>query len=199
MMDDVGNDAQRSIGRWFFDAAVLLAIASAVLKFVDDQGEPGLRFALLAVVMFVPRWVDVPAPFAAAAALCLLTATWASVQHWYRGVPLADEIVHLFTPASVAAAAFFWLVQQRVLPDVGPGSRSLRGWSPVLWVTLLGVLTAVVWEFYEWVVEQFSPRGMLVGYTDTVLDLAAGTAGSVVAGGLVLGWLHHQASQTAGS
>lgn len=38
------------------------------------------------------------------------------------------------------------------------------------------------------VVEQVTPQGMHVGYTDTVSDLLAGLLGSLVAGALALWW-----------
>lgn len=57
-------------------------------------------------------------------------------------------------------------------------------------MTTAGVTAAVVWEFYEWVIEQVNPTGMTVGYTDTVVHLFAGTVGSLAAaaGALVLWW-----------
>lgn len=108
--------------------------------------------------------------------------------HWYRQILPADEVIHVLTPGSLAATAYFFLANLRVLPDARESSRRLRSWTPVLWVTLTGMSAAVLWEFYEWVVEQFSPAGMRVGYTDTVVDLAAGAVGSLIAGFLVHAW-----------
>ena len=175
-------------GRWIFDAAVLIALVSAVAMVVTGRWEGAVRFALMAGFMLAARGGGAPAPFAAAFAVFLLLATWASVLHWYRQIEQFDVLVHVLTPGSLAAVAYFSLVHARLLPRASAPSGRLRSWAPVLWVTLVGVTAAVLWEFYEWVIEQINPRGMIVGYTDTVLDLLAGLLGSLAAGGLVLAW-----------
>ena len=191
MSTDAKTTSATRAGRWLFDAAVALVLVSAVFQLVTAHWEPAVRFVLLALIILSARWGNVPAMFAAAFAWLLLLAAWASVQHWYRDIRPADEVIHFLTPGSLAAAAYFVLVHQRMLPAPNETIGVLRSWAPVLWVTLVGVLAAVLWEFYEWVVEQLSPKGILVGYTDTVLDLLAGTLGSLTAGFLVLWWARH--------
>lgn len=185
------NAVETKVGRWIFNAAVLVAVASGIYQFLQDQGEPGFRFAVLALIMAGTRWGEVPAPFAAAFAAFSLLATWASVEHWYRDIAWADEVIHFLTPGSLAAAAYFLLAHLRVMPDADESRERLRSWTPVFWVTLVGVFAAVLWEFYEWVIEQVSAGGMIVGYTDTIGDLCAGMLGSAVAGVLALWWSHH--------
>lgn len=188
MLTDEQTRTHQRVGRWIFDAAVLIAVASAGFYFMTGSIEAGVRFVILAGIMLVARWGEVPPMFAGAFAGFLLLAAWASVHHWYRQIVFADEVIHVLTPGSLAAAAYFLLAHLRVMPDADESRRALRDWTPVLWVTLTGVAAAVLWEFYEWVVEQFSPKGMHVGYTDTVVDLAAGMLGSLIAGVLVLHW-----------
>lgn len=53
----------------------------------------------------------------------------------------------------------------------------------VLVVTLLGATTALLWEIYEWLAENYLFSRIPVGYDDTIGDLANGTLGSLVAGG----------------
>ncbi|MGY1709316.1 hypothetical protein ACI8AC_07360 [Geodermatophilus sp. SYSU D00758] len=178
----------RSVGRAIFAFAILLALASAVGKGVVGDWEAALRFAGVAVLMYLPRASDVPPSFAAAFATFLLLATWASVQHWYRDFSWFDVLVHFLTPGSLAAVSYFALVHWRLMPTVVAPPERLRPWAPVVWVTAVGLAAATLWEFYEWVVEQISPAGMIVGYTDTIVDLFAGMLGSLVAGLLVLQW-----------
>ncbi len=188
MASDTRASTLRKSGSWIFDLAVVAAVASSAFFFLDDRGEPGVRFIMLALIMLGTRWGNVPTPFAAAFASFMLLATWASAQHWYRDVPWADEVIHVLTPGSLAAAAYFMLAHLCVMPDLNQSREYLRSWTPVFWVTIVGVFAAVLWEFYEWVIEQFNPSGMGVGYTDTVLDLFAGMIGSLVAGLLALWW-----------
>lgn len=188
----------RKSGLWIFGCAVVVAVASGIYVFLDDRGEPGVRFGILALIMLGTRWGNVPAPFAAAFACFMLLATWASVEHWYRDIRLADEVIHFLTPGSMAAALYFLLVNFRMMPGPRESRAHLRSWVPVFWVMIVGVFAAVLWEYYEWVVEQFNPSGMRVGYTDTVLDLVAGTLGSLTAGLLVLWWAHRHDREPTG-
>ena len=186
------------LARWIFDAAVLAAVASGAWMAVQGNWDAVVRFAVIAGFMVAARAADVPPTFAAAFAALVLLATWAAVQHWYRQLTHFDVLVHFLTPGSLAAVVYFVLVSARLLPAVRSSSPHLRSWAPVVWVTLAGVAAAVVWEFYEWVVEQIHPGGMIVGYTDTVVDLLAGTLGSLTAGVLVLWWgRRHDRSRTA--
>jgi uncharacterized membrane protein len=179
----------RRAGRWIFDLALLVAVGSALWMAVNGQWEPAFRFAVVSGLMAAPRAADVPAPFAGAFAVFLLLATWASVEHWYRRIPQFDVLVHVLTPGSLAAVGFFALVHWRLMPPVSDYHPALRSWAPVVWVTAVGLSAAVIWEFYEWGVEQVMPADMqLVGYTDTIVDLFAGLLGSVAAGVLVLRW-----------
>lgn len=175
-------------GRLIFNVALLMAVASAVWNGVGGDWDATFRFAAMGGFMLAARAADVPMPFAAAFAVLLLLATWAAVRHWYQQVSHFDVLVHYLTPGSMAAVVYFVLVSASLLPTARGVSPQLRSWAPVTWVAGVGISTAVLWEFYEWVIEQVNPAGMSVGYTDTVVDLFAGTLGSLTAGGLVLWW-----------
>ncbi|MGQ1838884.1 hypothetical protein ACT4S2_10540 [Kocuria turfanensis] len=180
-------------GSWVFGVAVAAAVSSAVGLGLMQRWDGMLRFAAVTVVLLLTRRAKVPTGFVAAFAVLVLLAMWGSVQHWYAQIPHFDTVVHVLTPGGLAAVAYFLLVDARLLPDARETRAPVRGWAPVLWVGLVGTTAAVLWEYYEWVVEQISPAGMLVGYTDTVVDLFAGMCGSLVAGILVLRWARHRA------
>lgn len=78
---------ESTTGRVIAAAALVVAVASAAYQFVNDQGEPGIRFVLLALLTGLIWWGRVPAVFAAAFGVFTLLAAWASVEHWYRGIP----------------------------------------------------------------------------------------------------------------
>lgn len=187
------------VSSWIFVAAVVVAVLSAAAMGLGGRWEAAFRFVVVAGVMVVARRAEVPTRFAAAFAVLVLLAMWGSVQHWYRSPGEVDTLVHFLTPGSLAAVAYFVLVQVRLLPDAREPASSTRGWAPVVWVGTTGTTLAAVWEYYEWVVEQINPAGMIVGYTDTVVDLIAGTLGSVVAGALVVQWARHRSGRTGPS
>ncbi|WP_337060248.1 hypothetical protein [Kineococcus sp. G2] len=182
--DPQAGDARR-IGRWILDLALLVAAGSIAVMLVSGRWEEAVRFGLVLAAIVAARLAAVPPSFAGAFSVFVLLAMWAGVQHWYRAISWFDVVVHFLTPGSIAAVAYYVLVQWRLMPGPRDVPAHLRSWAPVLWTTLTGVTIAVVWEFYEWTVEQFSPQGMIVGYTDTVVDLLAGLSGSLVAGLLV--------------
>lgn len=165
-------------------------VLSAVVVGVGAQRwDKVLGFALLAAIVVVLCRREVPVPVAAACAACLLVAQWGTVLNWYASPWPVNAVVHFVTPGSVAAVVYFLLVQARLYPAAtGPG-HGLRRWAPVLWVSTAGVSVAVLWEFYEWTAGALAPH---VGYTDTIVDLFAGTLGSLTAGLLVAGWAHRQ-------
>lgn len=174
-------------GRWLVVLAVAAGVASAVLVGVQGQWESAIRFTLVTLALVAARQVT-PAPFAAAFSVFLLVATWMTAEHWYRSTGQVDEAVHFLTVGALATVGYFALVRARLLPE--PSSApGLRRWAPAIWVLLAGVTGAVLWEFYEWTVEELAPDQMAaVGYTDTIADLMAGMLGSLAAGALVVRW-----------
>lgn len=179
-------------GRWITDAAVLAAVVSVAASAALLGWEPALRFAVIMALLLYVRRGDVPPPFAAAFGTLVLVATWASVRHWYREVEHFDLVVHLLAPGALAGAACFVAVAWRWLPPFPPARSRARAGAPILWTTVLGTTAAVVWELYEWVVELWASRTVIVGYTDTIADLAAGMLSSLAAGVLVTRWVRHR-------
>ena len=182
------------VSSWIFIAAIVVAVLSAVGMGLGERWEAAFRFVVVAAVMLVARKAEVPVRFTAAFAVLVLLAMWGSVQHWYRSPGEVDTLVHFLTPGALAAVSYFVLVQARVLPDARDRTLNTRPWAPIVWVGLTGTTAAAVWEYYEWVIEQINPAGMIVGYTDTVVDLIAGTLGSAVAGAFVVQWARHHSS-----
>lgn len=191
------TEGRTGSAHWIFDLALLAAGAGAVWMAVTGNWDGALRFAVIAGAMLATRGADVPRPFAGVFAVLLLLATLASVLHWYRSIWQFDVLVHFLTPGSLAAVTYFALVHAELLPPARGPSPALRSWAPVLWVTLVGTTAAVVWEFYEWIVEQLAPDYMVVGYADTLVDLLAGMLGSLVFGALVLTWARRRAADPA--
>lgn len=175
-------------GRYFVYAAMAVAVVSAVLMAFQADWDSAFRFALIFALMVAARSRDVPSPFVGAFAVFILLATWATAAQWYREIWWSDIVIHFFAPGSTAAVLYFLFADARLVPDVRQGLHQLRPWSPAFLTLVIGTTTAVVWEFYEAVVEQVAPQFMLVGYADTIIDLLAGALGSLAAGALVVAW-----------
>lgn len=189
--DDPAPDAPRRLGIVVFATAVIASLVSAAALFSIGRWEDGVRFTVVTLAMLAPLVGEVPVPFFSAFAAFVLFATWAAVQHWYEAINRLDVVVHVLTPGSLAAVLYFVLASHRLQPDPSEAERG-NPRAVVLAVTLVGTGVAVVWELYEWVMEQVSPQYMRVGYSDTVGDLLAGMVGSMLAGAFILWWLGRQ-------
>ncbi len=139
-----------------------MAVVNAIWLAVAGNWDGVFRFAVVAGFMLAARGADMSPPFAAAFAVFLLLATWASVQHLYRQIPQFNVLVHVLTPGSLAAVAYFVLVRAALLPGVRSSTPQRRSWAPVVWVVVVGVTAAVFWEFNEWGFEQVAPSSMRV-------------------------------------
>lgn len=178
----------RTLGTGVFFLAVGALAVSGVVLAVDQQWGGAARLVGMASVLLLSSRARVPMAFLGLCAVSVLVATWAAVWRWYAAVPFLDEAVHVVAPGGIAAVGYFLLSRAELMPDVRDRPVPYRSWAPVLWVGMVGTTTAVLWEFYEWILEQVSPQGMIVGYTDTVGDLLAGASGAVLAGFLVVWW-----------
>lgn len=147
--------------------AIVLLSGVVVLLFL---GSGAIAFFLVFVILLIPRWAKIAAPFDAAACLTMLIACWARQQHWYASVPWADEAVHFVTPASVAVATYLVIAKLELLPGPRETLSGAKTVSLAFLVTCLGLAIATVWELFEWVANQFAPEQTLVGYTDTISD-----------------------------
>lgn len=178
----------RTAGAWTFFLAVGALTLSGIVQALEGQWGGAFRLVGTAGILLLVSRVRVPMLFLGLCAVSVLVATWAAVWRWYPAVPFLDEAVHVVAPCSMAAVSYFLLARARLLPDVRQPDGPYRTSAPVLWVGMVGTTIAVLWEYYEWLLEQVSPRGLIVGYTDTVGDLLAGTIGAAAAGLLVLWW-----------
>ncbi len=169
--------------------ATLASAGSGVAVLLRGRWEPAIRFLLIAVlVVLARREGSVPKRFAGAFGLFALFAGWARGERWFEPGGKLDIPVHFLTVGSTAAVVYFLLAGWSVLPDLRREQARWGRAAPVLWVTMIGATVAVVWEFYEWSIDQFAPASVIVGYTDTIGDLLMGILGSACAGWLVTVW-----------
>lgn len=181
-------DRTALLARRAADVLRAAVIASGMLMVGFGNFGAAGGFAVVFLVLLSTRALKVPAPFDAAFCLALLAAMWAAAQQWYSTVVWVDEVVHLFATGATAAAGYLMLAQVQLLPGVEEQLEVARRASLVLLLTVFGLGVAAVWEFLEWLGQQVAPQDMHVGYTDTILDMMLGGAGSLVAGVLLLLW-----------
>lgn len=170
------------------DLLRVLALVSVLVTVPTEPTEVPLRFGLMFALLLVTRVIAMPRPFDAALAALLLLSGWASAAGWYFEHPWIDIPIHFALTGASAAMLYFALARLDLLPKPHQPSLRRNVGAVVLVVTLLGGTTAVVWEIYEWLAATFVQSRMLVGYDDTIGDMANGLVGSVVAGLLMAWW-----------
>ncbi|MGW0496018.1 hypothetical protein ACWD0Z_11450 [Streptomyces sp. NPDC003007] len=156
---------------------------AVVLALVSRDG--AVMLTLLFLALLVPRLTRLPALVDLLVCAVLTWATWSTVVHWYRVADWYDTLVHSVTPGVVAVALHLLLSRWRLVP--APADRTLRRAAGPLITAAVGATVAVLWELYEGLATQVFHAHIPVGYTDTLVDLAVGLGGSVVAG-IALTW-----------
>jgi hypothetical protein len=160
----------------------LLRGAALVSVVVGTVADGFIGFALFMLVLggvMVPRALGAPTFLDVAYCGALLFGAWAAQLDWYVRVGWLDVAVHAGATALIAVIGYVAARRARLFPADLP--------RPGVWVVTacLGVSLAVLWEFGEWLGHTFLDERIQVGYDDTMGDLAAALAGSVL-GALVL-------------
>lgn len=163
------------------DLLRVAAAASVVVGLLWSGGVAGALFFLVLGGTVLPRALEVPVALDVAFCAAILFAGWAAELDWYLAVGWLDVVVHAAVTGLVAALGHVALVRVGAIAPVGAGDLPRPRLGSAVLTTALGIALATLWEFGEWFGHaRLDPR-IQVGYTDTMGDLLAGTAGAVVA------------------
>ncbi|PZR54391.1 hypothetical protein DNL40_04300 [Xylanimonas oleitrophica] len=175
------------------DVVRAVAAVSVVVGLARFGVIAGALFLLVLGGAFLARALALPTALDVGFGGTMLVAAWAAQLDWYLAISWLDLVVHAVATGLVAAVAHRLLVRLGAAPpvegpplDAPPVRRERR---PRLGAGVLtaaaGTALATLWELGEWAGYTYLDSRIQVGYDDTVGDLAAGTAGAVVAGVLV--------------
>lgn len=170
----------RGAGEYLADAVRVLGVLSVVAAVIWWEPVDVAVVALSLLGVFLPRFLGARPALDAPFAIVVLVASWSSVLDLYTTVVGWDVVVHFFTNGFVAAMAYLLLARVGVLPAVIDSRYPTV--AAISIATALGFTAGVVWEFAEWAGHTFVDESIFVAYADTIGDLAAGGAGSLLAG-----------------
>jgi hypothetical protein len=162
-------------------ALLVGTIGAALLSSLADAA----LFALVFVLLLLPRFARIPKPFDLAVCVLLPLATLATTADWYQRFAWTDWVMHCLATGAVAAAAYLMLAGTRLLPPLRDQRRSIT----VSLTVTIGLTIGVVWEFVEWFFLEVLSVPVGVGYGDTIADLAMDTLGSLLAGLAIVAWI----------
>ncbi|GAB1692911.1 hypothetical protein [Krasilnikovia sp. M28-CT-15] len=186
-MDATTQNALRAVGV-AADLARAAALCALLWALIVWSPPNVARFAVVLALLLVPRIAGLARPFDAAFGWTMMLATGAEAAGWYATIAWIDWVIHCVTTGAVAAMAVLVSARVGLMPALqDPTPRRHRAWL-VLVTTTTGMSIGVLWEFYEWVTSQVFGIPMVVGYTDTIADLAMDSLGSMIAGVMVTVW-----------
>ncbi|MDM7831456.1 hypothetical protein [Cellulomonas edaphi] len=162
------------------DVVRLLAVVSVVAGTWRSGVVGAALFLLVLGGCVLPLALRLPAGLDAAYCATLLFAAWAAQLDWYVAIPGLDVVVHAVATGLIAVVATVALARWGAV--VAPTGRARVGVAVV--VVGIGAVASVLWELGEWAGHTFLDDRIQVGYSDTLGDLAAGVAGSVIAAAL---------------
>lgn len=178
--------------RWIADSVRILAVLSVVAG-AGWLGVPAvLGLTTMAAGLLFLRVFRLAGPFDAAFCVTIFIATWSGLIGLYRAISWWDLAVHFVTIGAVAAALYLILARSNVTPST---KRSFSTRSIVVLSFSLGLTVAVLWEFIEWIGNRYITELIMVGYDDTIGDLAVGGAGAALAGVALALWTSRAAQQ----
>lgn len=170
--------------------AALLSCVAAAVWFGPAEV---FRFVAVFLGLLLPRWANAPAGFDFSFGLTVLVAAWIGVLGWYEALRWWDVGVHFLATGAIAAMAYFVCSRFGIVPGIRETAVPHRSARLVVLPLAFGVATAAWWELWEWFGHNFLSEDIFVGYDDTILDLAAGTLGSLLAGAVMAWWSSRRA------
>lgn len=176
----------RARGEWLADGVRAAGAVSIVAAAIGGDLVDVAVLALAAIGLVIPRFLGIRPALDIAFGVSLLVASWSSVLELYQAWASWDLVVHFVLNGLVAAVAYILAARAGVVPTVA-GDRGPLAPAIVL-CACFGLTMGVVWEWGEWAGHRFIDSAIFVGYEDTLGDLAAGAAGSIVAGALMRFW-----------
>lgn len=176
------------VAGWIADLVRVAGLLSIVAAFIwMDLGDV-IRFSVAFLGLLAPRAFHLPRPFDAAYCVTLLLATWSGAAGWYEAIPWWDWMVHLVTNGAIAGAIYLILATIGVVHEMHDRTLKHSRVALVVLTAAFGFAVGAVWEFVEWIGEQFLPKSLHVGYVDSLGDMFAGGIGSVIAGIALVLW-----------
>ena len=174
-------------------AAVRGAGGLAVLSLVGGLGWGVVGLALMSLVLLgvtLARVLRLPGGLQLLLDVALVVGAWAALLQLYQRWWWLDMVVHVVATGLLAVLAVTGLLRAGTF-GVGTSGVATSGRGQRLGlaaVTLaVGLGLAVVWELGEWAGHTYLDPAIFVSYEDTIGDLAAAGAGSMVAAAWIAG------------
>ncbi len=177
--------------RFVRDPLDLIRIAFVVLLVVfavqgDVKGTFNLAIACL--LGFLGRAVQLPRLYDLALLLAMVFTMVGEAFGLYDSITWYDRLVHTVVPLLTAQVMYIGLARLEVLPDLRDETGNRRLWGIFIVTAALGIAVGGVWEVFEYTADAVLGSNLSEGNSDTVGDLIADSAGSLLGAGLLVAY-----------
>jgi hypothetical protein len=164
---------------------LVLATAAALLA-GETAGALALGFA--ALLALVARAINLPRAYDLPFVLVLSLHAAGEALGWYDEIEWFDRVVHVVLPCLVAPVLYIGLARLDVLPDPRDETHARHYTGMAIVTFCLGMAVGGLWEIVEFASDGTLDTALSEGNADTVGDLVADAAGSLLGALLLVAW-----------
>ncbi|WP_353987089.1 hypothetical protein [Ruicaihuangia caeni] len=162
------------------DVIRLLSVAGVIVAAIGWGPKDAVSIGGAALATLIPRMLGVRPAVDIAATVVITVAAWSAVLDIYHTMKWWDLPMHFSLNGLLAVCALLLLIRLDLIANPLEMPRPVATGTVI--ATAVGMALGVMWEFCEWFVKVYIDPETLVGYEDTLGDLAAGGLGSLAAG-----------------
>lgn len=167
------------------DALRALILVGGIAVLLSGEDRAWFLIAAFALSL-LPRLVGVARGFDIAFVVATAINGAGNTFRLYERVTLFDEAAHLLTLLLITPALYAALAGVVAFPPLqGPTTRQ-RAAAAALATAALAMTMALLWELFEWGLDAALGTNLSLGYTDTLVDMAMGALGGLVAAALIV-------------
>ncbi len=166
-------------------------LGAAVIGASGDVSN-ALRLLLAFGAVGVARFVNVPRPFDLGFVVSLAISVWGGPLGLFEELPWYDELLHGVFSFFGAPLLYILLIRLEVVPDLESEEPQRHRYAGILLGTFaLGFSIGSLFEIWEWLANNWLGATNIIGYQDTIADLAEDAVASLGGGGLLLLWAEY--------
>lgn len=147
-----------------------------------------LAFGFAAAFGLLARVVNLPRLYDFGFVLVLTLHATGEAFGWYDSLGWFDRVVHVVLPCLVAPVLYIGLARLDVLPDPRDDTHAQHYVGMAIVTFCLGMTVGGLWEIIEFSSDGVLDTALSEGNADTVGDLLADAAGSVLGALLLVAW-----------
>jgi uncharacterized membrane protein YjdF len=189
-----GHGSRLVLGDWSpvvrdpIDVLRATFLVGALGTAIQGDTESAVRFLLTFLLLVCVRLLDLPRLFDFGFVLGMMFQAWGNALGLFIDLPWYDRVVHFVLPFFTAPTVYILLARLEVVPDLTEEIRRYRALGIVIMSFAFGMTVGAIYEIYEWFANHALGAHLLVGYGDTIGDLADNALGALGGSYLLLLW-----------